>query len=253
MEHRITRLRHELKRRQITVKEVIRLTPGMLRVVFAGEELADFNSMAPDDHVKLFFPGTGGEDEKRDYTPRAFDNKAQTLTIDFALHEGAHEAGPATRWAMNAKAGDVLQIGGPRGSVMISPDFDWWLLIGDETALPAIARRLETLPSCTKIRVVITVCNPADEQYLEAFSDKTGCELVWLHRPTDQADDPALLLNLLQTMELPQGDGFLWIATEGVVARAIREYLVNTRGHPLVWTKSAGYWLKGTADAHDNG
>lgn len=253
MEHTITRLRHELKRRQIIVKETLRVTPGMLRVVFTGEDLADFSSIAPDDHVKLFFPSATGEDEKRDYTPRSFDNATKSLTIDFALHEGGHEAGPATSWAMHAKAGDVLQLGGPRGSTVVSPDFDWWLLIGDETALPAIARRLETRPQNTKIKAIITVANPADEQYLEQFVGKAGCDIVWIQRAAAQANDPTPILDLLQEMELPQGDGFLWIATEGMVARAIRDYLVNTRGQPLAWTKSSGYWLKGTADAHDNG
>lgn len=250
MEHSITRLRHELKRRQITVKEVIHLTPDMRRILFTGDDLADFNSPAPDDHVKLFFPTLTGDAEARDYTPRAFDNEARTLTIDFALHGGAAEAGPATRWAMHAKPGDMLQIGGPRGSTVISPTFAWWLLIGDETALPAIARRLETCPAGTRVKAIISVTGPTEEQPL-----KTGaaCEIIWLHRPAAQADDPAPLLAHLHATELPAGDGFLWIAAEAMVARAARDYLVNTRGHKLAWTKSSGYWLKGVADAHDKG
>ena len=250
MEHSITRLRHELKRRQISVKEAHYITPNMLRIVFTGEALADFTSPGPDDHVKLFFPTPNGDSEGRDYTPRAFDNEAQTLTIDFATHEGTHKPGPATEWAMNAKQGDTLQIGGPRGSTIISPSFDWWLLIGDETALPAIARRLEELPAGTKVKAILSVISPADEQN---FETKTQCEVVWLHRPTKQAANPTLLLDLLQTMELPKGDGFIWIAAEGLVARAVRDYLVNTRRHPLAWTKSSGYWLQGEADAHDKG
>lgn len=249
MEHAITRLRHELKRRQVTVKEVTRLTPNMLRIVFTGDDLTDFNSPAPDDHVKLFFPTSSGATEARDYTPRAFDNTAQTLTIDFALHEGADvKTGPATYWAINAKPGDQLQIGGPRGSTIIAPDFDWWLLIGDETALPAIARRLAERPARTKVKAIISVAGPADEQGFETSPD---CEIIWLHRATDQAADPSLLLALLQTIDPPEGDGFLWIAAEATVARAARDYLVNTRGHRLAWTKSSGYWLKGVADAHD--
>lgn len=248
MEHAITRLRHELKRRKLTVQTVTPLTPTMLRVVFTGDDLADFNSPAPDDHVKLFFPTASGETEARDYTPREFDNTTQTLAIDFALHGTATEAGPATRWAMNAKPGDELQIGGPRGSTIISPDFDWWLLIGDETALPAIARRLAERPARTKVKAIISVPGPADERYFESCEP---CEIVWLHRRAGQEADPSLLLALLQTMDLPEGDGFLWIAAEAMVARAARDYLVNTRGHNLAWTKSSGYWLKGVADAHD--
>lgn len=250
MEHNITRLRHELKRRQINVKEAFYTTPNMLRIVFTGDALADFVSPGADDHVKLFFPTPTGDAEGRDYTPRAFDNAARTMTIDFATHEGLHEAGPATSWAMNAKPGDMLQIGGPRGSTIISPSFDWWLLIGDETALPAIARRLEELPAGTKVKAILSVVSAADEQ---VFATKTQCEIVWLHRPTVQAANPGPLLDLLQATELPKGDGFIWIAAEGLVARAARDYLVTTRLHPLAWTKSSGYWLQGEADAHDKG
>ena len=250
MEHAIKRLRHELKRRQITVKETIRLTPNMLRIVFTGEELYDFMSPAPDDHVKLVFPSATGEIQMRDYTPRAFDNEARTLTIDFALHAGDHQPGPATEWALHAKPGDVLQVGGPRGSVIVPSDFDWWLIVGDETALPAIARRLAALPAGTPVKAIISVTGPADEQHLPT---QAQCELIWLHRSTEQAANPVPLLSLLETTTLPKGDGFLWIATEGLVARAVRDYMVNTRLHPLAWTKSSGYWRKGTADAHDEG
>lgn len=250
MAHSITRLRQELKQRQVMVKETIRLTPNMLRIVFTGDDLADFESPAPDNHVKLFFPMPNGDIEKRDYTPRAFNNAARTLTIDFALHEGQHKTGPATAWAKNAKPGDMLQIGGPRGSTIISPSFDWWLLIGDETALPAIARRLAELPPGTKVKAIISVTDQANEQQ---FETQSHCEITWLHRPTDQAADPTPLLRLLETIELPKGEGFIWIATEGLVARAVRDYLVNTRAHLLAWTKSSGYWLKGLSGVHDKG
>lgn len=248
MAHSITRLRQALKQRQVTVKEAIHLTPNMRRIVFTGADLADFASPAPDNHVKLFFPQPNGDIEKRDYTPRAFDNAARTLTIDFALHEGQHETGPATAWATTAKPGDILQIGGPRGSTIISPSFDWWLLVGDETALPAIARRLAELPPDTRVKAIISVISPADEQ---TFETQSQCEIIWLHRPTDQAANPVPLLSLLKSIELPKGDGFVWIAAEGQVARAARDYLVNTRGHPLAWTKSSGYWLQGLSGVHD--
>lgn len=133
MQHQVLRVRHETKRRRLTVREVARVTPGMIRVVLADPSLADFVSAGFDDHVKLFFPSEG-EPERRDYTPRAFDAAAGTLTVDFMLHD----AGPATRWAADARPGDTIEIGGPRGSVVVSDSFDWWLLVGDETALGGI-------------------------------------------------------------------------------------------------------------------
>jgi len=77
----------------------------------------------------------------RDFTPRHFDASTRTLTLGFALHD----AGPASAWAASARVGDVLGFGGPRGSRLTPDNFDWYLLVGDETALPAIGRRTEEL------------------------------------------------------------------------------------------------------------
>lgn len=243
MDHQITRHRHELKRRSLTVAEKSHVTPTMIRIVFEGGDLADFVSMAPDDHVKLFIPAGTGEAERRDYTPRSFDCAARMLTIDFAVHD----AGPATRWAIDAKLGDTLEIGGPRGSAVVSPTFDWWLLVGDETALPAIGRRIEELPSGARVTSVVAVTSTNEEQ---TFKTGAAHDALWVHRPLDRADDPVPLLSALQTLNLPEGDGFVWIAAEARVARAVRDDLVTSRGHPLTWTKAAGYWRKGVADAH---
>ena len=76
----------------------------MIRVTLGGD-LDGFTSLGFDDHVKLFFPtGTTGADgepemDSRDYTPRRYDPQANTLDIDFVLHD----AGPATRWASRRK------------------------------------------------------------------------------------------------------------------------------------------------------
>ncbi len=244
MQHQIIRQRHELRRRNLTVEEKVYVTPRMVRIVFEGEDLHDFVSMAPDDHVKLFVPNGAGEPEKRDYTPRSFDRAALTLTIDFAVHD----AGPATRWAIEAKPGDRLAIGGPRGSVVVSPTFDWQLLIGDETALPAIGRRLEEATAGARILTLVSVADPLEEQRFATLAWQDG---FWVHRPLDRADDPEPLLSAVKGLALPDGDGFVWIAAEARVARALRDHFLRERGHPPGWMRAAGYWRKGVADAHD--
>jgi len=88
MEHPVTRVRHEPKKRRLVVREAKRLTPTMQRIVLEGPDLDDFVSKAPDDHIKVFVPTESGEVERRDYTPRRFDPSARTLAIDFALHDG---------------------------------------------------------------------------------------------------------------------------------------------------------------------
>lgn len=242
MKHAITQIKHELRRRTLTVRKAEHITPHMLRLTLGGEQLAGFTSLSPDDHIKIFVPGEQGEAERRDYTPRRYDAAANELMVDFALHDG----GPVTAWARTAKPGDAVDIGGPRGSKVVPADFDWWLLVGDETALPAIGRRLEELPPETPVTTLVAVTDSLDEQ---RFAARAHHRAVWVHRPATQADDPARLLSALQEFSRPAGDGFIWIAAEGRVARALRTHVLEQWGHPRGWVKAAGYWVRGRADA----
>ena len=237
---KIERVRHELKRRSLTVSNIEKITPGMLRIELAGEDLADFVSLAPDDHIKIFVAGAGEEMERRDYTPRRYDNDARTLLLDFAIHE----AGPVTQWALDARPGDRLEIGGPRGSAVISSDIKNWLLIGDETALPAIGRRIEEVGSDAHITAIVAVTGDAEHQIFQADAQ---LETHWAHRPLSDATDASALMAVLRTVELAPGT-FVWIAAEASVTRALRAYLVEERGYPLSWIKASGYWVKGKAD-----
>ena len=248
--HEITRVRRETRRRTVSVTAVERLTPNMQRIRFASPDLHDFESSGPDDHVKLFLPTSArphGAVESgcmRDYTPRNFDPPAGTLVVDFALHE----AGPATAWALSAKVGDTLQIGGPRGSNLVADDFDWYLLIGDETALPAIGRRVEGLRPGVPVTTLVVVERGEDRQ---AFGTAAAWTDLWLTRRSQELDDTALLRQALDAFELPAGDGYVWIAAEAQVARALRSYMIETRGHPRAWIKAAGYWSRGEDGVHE--
>lgn len=239
----IERVRHDLKRRSLQVEEIRRITPGMLRITCGGDDLADFVSLAPDDHVKVFVPGPSGQIERRDYTPRRYDPVARTLAIEFALHD----AGPATAWALGAKVGDRLDIGGPRGSAVVSPDVRDWLLIGDETALPAMGRRIEEADETMRITSMGAVTGPDERQ---AFETRAASTIAWAYRPLSAADDPGPLLDMLKDLDL-RPDTFVWIAAEAKVVRALRAFLVAERGFDLGWIKAAGYWVMGQADAHE--
>jgi NADPH-dependent ferric siderophore reductase len=242
--HEIRRIKREPKRRTLTVERVERLTPNMQRITFISPELADFESAGADDHVKLFLADGQGGLCMRDYTPRSFDPAQGRLTIDFALHD----AGPATAWALSAEVGETLQIGGPRGSSLVTDDFDWYLLIGDETALPSIGRRLEELRPGVPVVTLVIVETEADAQ---AISTKTAWRAKWIARRGQALDDVSLLKFALDDLTLPQGDGYVWIGAEGRTARTLRTYMAETRGHPKIWMKASGYWAAGDPGAHE--
>lgn len=244
--HQINRIRHDTRRRVLTVQTVEDLSPRMKRIEFRSPELHDFVSASADDHIKLFFSSDAGEDGRsvmRDFTPRRFDVDQGMLVIDFALHD----AGPATQWAEAARVGDMLEIGGPRGSSVIPDDFDWYLLIGDETALPAMGRRIEELRSGVPVISIAVVASSGERQM---FRTDAAWQAIWLVRD-GAGDDATLIKDALGSIDLPEGEGFVWIAAETDVARAMRAYMLEARGHPREWIKAAGYWTKGQADAHE--
>ena len=238
----VERIRHELRRRNLTVMEHSYITPNMIRIKLAGHELDGFTSLSPDDHVKIFVPGREGEEmQKRDFTPRHYDPRCQTLTLDFVAHEG----GPATSWAQRAKVGDRLELGGPRGSQVITGDIRNWLLIGDETALPAIGRRIEELPDSASVTSLVAVPGKDDEQ---VFETNARLSAYWLHRDLHDAADSAPYLARLAELTLTP-DTFVWIAGEANVVKAVSKYLIDERGHSKVWMKASGYWKQGAADS----
>lgn len=260
------RVRHELRMRLLEVRDVEALTPNMRRVTLGGDDLEGFESPGFDDHVKLFFPDpqTGelvlprvgpegvakpapGDAPRlmRDYTPRRFDAATRTLVIDFALHD----SGPATEWARSAKPGDRIGVGGPRGSFIIPMSFEGYLLIGDDTALPAISRRLAELPTGSLVFVFVEVDSPADRL---RFASDADVVVEWIYREGIPAGQSTALLDALQVATLPDGDLHAWVAAEAGVAKAIRRYLVDERGLNPKWVKAAAYWRRGDAAVHEN-
>src|SRR5689334_5444156 len=92
---------------------------------------------------------------RRRYTVRAWDPDRHLLTIDFVVHGDEGVAGP---WAARAARGEVLVFTGPSGGYRPDPAAAWHLLVGDESALPAVAASLEALPADARA-VVRLVCD----------------------------------------------------------------------------------------------
>ncbi|MEN5036919.1 siderophore-interacting protein [Pseudomonas sp. TWI929] len=255
MSNTIHRVNHEIRQRRLQVLRVTELTPRMRRITLGGAELQGFTSVGSDDHIKLLFAETpeqqqaiearniagnvakagGARPTMREYTPRRIDLVANELDIDFVLHGD----GPASTWAAQAAPGQTLDIAGPRASMVVPDIFDSYLLIGDETAIPAIGRRLEELPAGRQVLAVIQI---EDEQERQALPSKAQVEVIWVRR---QQED---LLALVQNLTLPQGRLYGWVALEKALTRQAKALLLE-KGVPEDALKAAAYWrADGTAD-----
>lgn len=233
---RVERVRHELRRRDLAVQRVEPLGAGFVRVVFGGPELEGFVSLGFDDHVKLLLDAGGGEPARRDYTPRAYDAARGELTIDFALHG----SGAAADWARQARPGQRVGIGGPRGSMVVDPGHDWHLLVGDASAAPAIGRRLAELPAAARAIVIVQL---DDLAVLAAGRSAAQLQL-------QRVDDGDALVAAVQALPLPAGEGYAWAAGEAHLMAQVRDALV-AKGHPGAAMRVAAYWKRGAADYHD--
>lgn len=231
----------------------------MRRISLGGPDLAGFTSPGHADHVKLFVPNPGEvlpmpqltpeglafPDDKRpsmrDYTPRYHDVEAGRLDIDFVLHGD----GPASGWAASAAIGSTVGIGGPRGSFVVGSGYDYYLLMGDETALPAIGRRIEELPETSRIIARIEVADAAEEQ---AFAGRPNLDLKYLHRNGTAPGRTTLLLDAVGSLDL-RGTGYHFIAAEAGTARAVRQSLVD-RGIDGDLIRAPAYWHLDGTDGH---
>lgn len=256
------RVRHDTRMRLLEVIAVTDITPKMRRVRLKGD-MTGFASPGHADHIKAFFFPAGVEPrivpigergaefapgerpEMRDYTPRNWDTAQGWIELDFVLHGD----GPAATWASAAVPGDKLLIGGPRGSIVVPAAYDWYLLAGDETALPALGRRIAELPAGSKVIAIIEVADAAEEQYLETSADLT---LHYRHRNGAAAGTTTLIVDAVAGLQFPPGVAYAYIAGEVAMAQAVRAHLTELRGFDPRYIKAAGYWHLGVADAHED-
>ncbi len=196
------------------VTSVTGLTPRMTRVRLGGEGLRDLRAF-PGQTVQLLVPEDGSP-ARRDYTVRHYDPAAAVMDVDFALHAD----GPATRWARQAEAGQVVEFVGPAGRYWPDPTADWHLFAGDETALPAIAGMTESLPAGAPSWAYLEVADGAEEQPLPAT-------VRWLHRGGVEPGGSTVLEDALAAAELPAGRGRIWVAGHTPTVRSIRARLLE--------------------------
>lgn len=187
----------------------------------------------------------------RTYTIRRLDEAAGELDIDFVLHG---DEGPASSWAARAQIGDELGIAASGG--VGASTADWYLLVGDHTAVPAIAALLESLPETARGHAIIEVPDEGEQQIIASHSQ---IQVQWLHSHDVAPGTTGALERAVQAIEWPDAQAipFVWVGAESSAARAIRKYLREERGLDRRRMLVIGYWKQGFSETeykerHDN-
>jgi NADPH-dependent ferric siderophore reductase len=242
--------------RRVQVTRVVRLSPHMVRVTFTGDDLAAFGWNGPAAHIKLAFPEEGQAEPPmpqpdgprptmRTYTPRRFDPGVPELDVDFVLHGD----GPASGWAAQAKEGQALILAGPGPNYQIDPDAEWFLLAGDDAALPAIETILDALPVGARAHVLLEV---ADEHEERPLATTAQLDITWPHRGPDPAKADAALEAAIRATQLPPGNGRIYVGCEASAMRRIRRHLLQERGLDPATIVTRGYWRLGEVNYTDH-
>lgn len=285
----------------VTLKQRIQLSPSLSRLVFTGPDVARMHTLAADQRVKLFFPAADGSPPElpndlhwnearralaeasrppmRTYTIRALRREQAEVDIDFVLH-GVN--GPASAWATHARTGDRLQILAPNLAFAGDPGGYEWnppagvrniLLVGDETALPAIAGILETLAGQDDPPQVEAYVEVPLQQDCLALRCNASTTLHWLPRDQQQRiQGQAMVHAVTQLATLParrppadtrleevdidqqilwerasasHQSFYAWVAGESAAVMQIRGFLINEQGLDRNALTLMGYWRAG--------
>ena len=204
------------------------ISPHLLRLTLALDGLAGFESTGiPDEWVGLIVPG---QFQSRYYTVRSWDGRE--LVLDVVVHD----VGLVTEWATRDCVGDPVTVTEPRGSFAMPDDAKWLLLVGDLTAMPAMARTAEwMLARAEPVETRIWAEVPDDlSGYLP-----DGPDVTWLEPPGPAQSD---LAAVVEAIDWPSGDGYFWMAGESAQMRAIRKHLMRERRLPSSAYDVMGYW-----------
>lgn len=202
------------------------LSDHLVRLVLGGDGLAGLaSSGVPDEWVGLVVPG---QFQSRYYTVRSWSEGE--LVLDVVVHD----VGLVTEWAAHDCVGDTVVVTEPKGSFAMPQDAAWLMLVGDLTAMPAMAR------IASSVDLPIRIWAEVPERlasYLPVAADVT-----WLSQP---GDGLSALAQVVESIEWPEGDGYFWMAGESAQMRAIRRHLMRERQLPGTAYDVMGYWRGG--------
>lgn len=229
------------------------LSPRMFQFTFEGDGIETLADAEPAASVRLLVPSLGSDElvmpewngnefllpdgerpALRTFTPLRVDREIGSLDLQIVRHPG----GAVSEWADDAAPGASAAISGPGSGYTIDTDADHFILLGDETAMPAIADLLTALPDNATVEVHIEIIQP-DAQI--PLPHHPGAAITWHVRPEDAASG-ATILAVAQALDGLPDTTRLWAAGEAASMQAIRTHLFKTLEIPRSQANIRGYW-----------
>ena len=202
------------------------LSPHLVRLILGGPGLAGFTSTGiPDEWVGLVVPG---QFQSRYYTVVSYADGE--LVLDVVVHEH----GLVTEWAARDVVGESVTILEPKGSFAMPSTAGWLMLVGDLTAIPAMARIAATTDVPTRIWAEVPEVPPG------YFPE--GADITWLDQP---GEGQSRLAEVVEGLAWPEGEGYFWMAGESSQMRTIRKHLMREIKLPSTAYDVMGYWRGG--------
>jgi NADPH-dependent ferric siderophore reductase len=239
------------------VRAVVRRTPGVARITFGGGDLEQFVPKGPDQFLYVLLPPPGRPDLAVDasfmweryqalpeperpvgayYTVVEHRPDAGELDMDFVLHG---DDGTASRWAARAQIGDQVALWGPREMFDPPADTRWFLLVADDTGLPALSRILAWLPPAVPARAVVEVADAGEQIALPSPGDVT---VTWLHRDGAHPGTTTALTDAVREISFLDGMPYAWGGADSATMTAVRRYLRRVQGLPRRAVCMTPYW-----------
>lgn len=236
----------------MTVQETEPLSPTVRRIVLApvDPERRPESKQLVGEYVRVVVPPSGATQipepqwretkhgawpvwakpapPSRKYTIRQFWPESGAIEINVTLHD----KGPGTDWARSVLPGETTYVLGPKSGYRVSYDYDFYLMVCDETGLPGVSRWLEQLPSTARGHVFVQAPSPGSFQQL---SVPPGMTVTWLNREDN-------LSAAVMKLPRPEGEAFAWIAAESTAIRPLRRWMRETWELEKADGYSSGYW-----------
>lgn len=238
---------------RLTIAEVGELSPGFVRVVLTGTALAEYVDPWPADAFKLVLPpetgasvdapvragsgipersGGGGQPIRRAFTVRRFDSATHRLVMDMARHD----EGAGMEWLAAARPGDTVSLSGMRPEWAVTDGVRDHVLIGDHTAVPAIAAIIESLGPEDSVSAYVAVSTPGDLELIPphpnlALHRLEGIDDIVAHTP-----EPVTAGRRAQ----------VWVAAEAGHVRLARTHITGNWGTKGADLLARAYWRLGT-------